>query len=105
MGEKIEGIEIQPPDILKELPMDEYKVIICIKNYLAVARQLDSMNVRDYSIYDSGKAYPRNYRTFSISTKEKTEACKQYNIGYVAGAFDMFHVGHVNAAAQGKRTV
>lgn len=101
-GERIEGIEIRTPEILGMLSKDEYKVIICIKNYLSVTRQLDSLGVEDYSIFDSGKVYPRKVRRSISVTKAEGSPIKKYHIGYVAGVFDLFHVGHINLLRRAK---
>lgn len=106
-GQEIEGIPIQPPDIIKQMQSGEYKVLICIKNYLSVMKQLDEMGVREYSIYDSGKDYPRKRRPIVQSQdkgeekKEKKEM-KKYHTGYIAGVFDLFHVGHLNMFKRAK---
>lgn len=103
-GQEIEGIPIQPPDIIKQMQSGEYKVLICIKNYLSVMKQLDEMGVREYSIYDSGKDYPRKRRPI-VQTQDKVEEKrekKKYHIGYIAGVFDLFHVGHLNMFKRAK---
>lgn len=101
-GEELDGVLIQSPDILKDFQSGEYKVIICIKNYLSVMKQLDELGVGDYSIYDWNKDYPRRLNPITTVSVSEDTISKRYNIGYVAGVFDMFHVGHVNLLRKAK---
>lgn len=102
-GEKLYGIPIQPPEIITVLPADSYKIIICIKNYLSVTRQLDAMGVKAYSIYDAGKVYSGRVQISASKIEDQLVVVpKKYPVGYVAGVFDMFHVGHVNLLRRAK---
>lgn len=103
-GQELEGIVIQSPDLLRRLQPGEYKVLICIKNYLSVMKQLDAMGVTEYSIFDIQKDYPRKRKPIvQISdTSAGKGAPKKYHTGYIAGVFDLFHVGHLNMFKRAK---
>lgn len=108
-GQEIEGISIQSPEILRSLQSGEYKVLICIKNYLSVMRQLDGIGVTEYSIYDPGKDYPRKRKPLvpqnadaGSGSAEHSAVKKKYHTGYIAGVFDLFHVGHLNMFKRAK---
>jgi cytidyltransferase-like protein len=101
-GEELEGIRIQPPEFLKELQSGEYKVLICIKNYLSVMKQLDKLGVSEYAIYDPGKDYPRRQRPALQGQQDEKREKKKYHTGYIAGVFDLFHVGHLNMFKRAK---
>lgn len=101
-GKKIEGLTIFNPDSLKDLQKNKYKVIICIKNYIPVLKQLKQLGVSNYGIYDWNLEYPRTTKSFMASDSGEDKALKKYHIGYIAGVFDLFHVGHLNLFKRAK---
>lgn len=100
--EIIESVKIESPDMLKELAEGEYKVIVCIKNFLSVMRQLNAMGIRNYSIFDPAKSYARRQYLPANGKEREAGMVKKYSVGYVAGVFDMFHIGHVNLLRKAK---
>ena len=95
------GEEICSPDMLKQLKSDEYKVIICIKNYVSVINQLQDLGTVKYSIYDANIGYGRKRPGYTVQKTEKTEP-KKYHVGYISGVFDLFHIGHLNMFRRAK---
>lgn len=100
-GEKMNDIEIQSPEILRQLSYDTYKVIVCIKNYASVISQLENMGVTQYSIYDANIGYGRKTREYLIQ-KDAEAVPKKYHVGYISGVFDLFHIGHLNMFKRAK---
>lgn len=100
-GMQFDGIPIYSPAHLKSLERATFKVIICIKNYLAVMQQLQNMGITDFSIYDSSLAYPRKQVAVPISMNGQ-KVSKKYHVGYIAGVFDLFHIGHLNMFKRAK---
>jgi len=102
-GQELNGISIQSPELLRQMECSEYKVLICIKSYLSVAKQLEAMGVTEYSIYDSNRDYPRKWKPAIEQPAAAPDAPKKkYHIGYIAGVFDLFHIGHLNMFRRAK---
>ena len=131
-GTETEGLPVLAPEALREMNPAEYKVIICIRNYLPVLKQLRQMKIPNISVYDPGVNYQDIMRgqgkvTAELLRQEKSpeqrqcmteweqgreavlpvegtnaEKSKKYNIGYVAGVFDLFHIGHLNLLRRAK---
>ena len=103
-GNKVKGIEVQSPDILQQMRKDEYKVLICIKNYVSVMEQMNALGITEYSIYDANIGYGRKIdaRPVQTSGQKGKELPKKYHVGYISGVFDLFHVGHLNMFKRAK---
>lgn len=101
-GTDMEGIPIESPAILTTLREGEYKVIICVKNYIPILKQLKEIGVKNYGIYDWNLEYPRKAPMPVISQEKKAEITKKYHVGYIAGVFDLFHIGHLNMFKRAK---
>lgn len=98
-GERLDMIEIQRPRA-EVATNTSCKVIICVKRYETILKQLKNMGIKDISIYSPDIDYPLPLK---ISTDEKEKENKKYNIGYIAGVFDMFHIGHLNLFKRAKQ--
>jgi cytidyltransferase-like protein len=101
-GSKLDDIEIMPPKIIKEIPKEKRRVIICIKNYVAIVQQLHQIGVDDYCIYDMNAEYPRKEQAIQVYAKDNNSLPKKYHTGYIAGVFDLFHMGHLNMFKKAK---
>ena len=102
-GEEFYGVKIYGAEILKDFEPGSYRVIVCIKNFLSVMNQLEELGVKDYGIFDPSQQYVRERRSGAeamhnseVDKKGPSETTKKkYHIGYIAGVFDLFHVGHL----------
>lgn len=101
-GTQIEGINILSPEIMKGTPKEEYRIIICIKNYIAVVHQLQQMGITDYCIYDRNVEYPKRKEGLQVPSRDTRSLPKKYHTGYIAGVFDLFHIGHLNMFKRAK---
>ena len=97
-GDDLLGIKIGSPTVLKEIDTP-FKVFICIKFFEDVLSQLKEMGVKDISVYDPRLDYERPLRQ---TWKPQENVPKKYHIGYVAGVFDLFHIGHLNIIRRAK---
>lgn len=108
-GDAFYGCEIKSPEVIRDYKDGEYRVIICIKNFLSVKNQIEEMGVTDYGIFDPNQRYIRERRSAAVGEtmnrsvtkgmedagQETERKPKKYHIGYIAGVFDLFHVGHL----------
>lgn len=103
-GQELSGISIGSPDELLQGNPDEFKVLICIKNYAPVIRQMEKLGIRDYCVYDANRNYPRKRKPIlsGQSVEHDSTQKKKYHVGYVAGVFDLFHIGHLNLLRRAK---
>ena len=109
-GTMIDGITISSVDVLDSLEIGNYKVMICIKQYEDVLKQLLDRQITDIGIYDASRIYPGRQNMPSgfkpyVGADESVEFAEidHYHIGYVAGVFDLFHVGHLNLLRRAKQ--
>lgn len=104
-GQNMGGVTIYSPEYLKELQPGEYKVMVCIKNYFPIVQQLEQMGITEYSVYEPDRDYPRK-RKLKLQkengTRQAENSREKYQIGYVAGVFDLFHIGHLNMFKRAK---
>ena len=108
-GTEINGISVCSPSILEDLDKTEYKVIICIKSYLGVLNQLRAIGIKNIGVYDTNIVYPVIKTVDRLkengsknSTDDDTQVKKKYHTGYIAGVFDLYHIGHLNMFKRAK---
>jgi cytidyltransferase-like protein len=106
------GLPICNPMELCSHLTSSYKVIVCVKNCGAILRQLKELGVTNYSLYDPYREWGdrsdwRKKQEEWIQTEQQeknasAEGGQKYVVGYVAGVFDLFHVGHLNLLRRAK---
>lgn len=102
-GTKLEDVTVNSPEILHEYEEDKWRIIICIKGYMGIVKQLQKMGINKYCIYDPNVEYPRKQKEIMAVDEVKTALTpKKYHTGYIAGVFDLYHIGHLNMFKRAK---
>ena len=98
----LDRYRISRPERLMEMSPAEYKVIICIKQYKPVLKQLKDMGALNIGIYEGGRVYPGRQASAIYTMSKGLSGKKKYHIGYIAGVFDLYHLGHLNMFRRAK---
>lgn len=120
------GIKVYSAGILKERDPDTYKVIICMLRFQDVYKQVVALGTKHIGVYYRHRSYElpwmNTYRDHGVEAESiENASCsaddsaddrqplqgdstsgKKYNVGYVAGVFDLFHMGHLNLLRRAK---
>jgi len=102
-GQRLGAFEIMPPSVLDSFDLN-CKVFICIKRYESVFAQLKECGIKNIAIFNPDITYAVPKRNIANSKIDEAsgEGQKKYNVGYVAGVFDLFHIGHINLLRRAK---
>ena len=104
-GTKKGEYEIKSPMELSKLMYGTYRVIIVAGNYEPIADQLESMGIMADSYRVLNRRMEELLSRVNLSMKWKEvegNPHEKYQIGYVTGAFDLFHIGHLNVLKNSK---
>lgn len=101
-GSLMHGLTIENPDILRYLDKERTKVIICVKDCALIVRQLLDWGIKNIGVYNAWLPYPQHKKRQTFSALNPLTEKKKYRIGYVAGVFDLFHIGHLNLLRRAK---
>lgn len=112
-GTEVNGLPVMAPEALLKMNPAEYKVMICIRDYMPVVKQLHRAGIPNYSVYDPNRFYRGRINAGENAvSRVQPQECKdaykgqadgkKYHIGYVAGVFDLFHIGHLNLLRRAK---
>ena len=99
---QLEGYTIYSPEEILKLQPAEYKIIICMKDYQPVMTQLKEMGTPNIGVYNNNKVYPGRQACAIYNMYKDSSAKKKYHIGYIAGVFDLYHLGHLNMFKRAK---
>jgi glycerol-3-phosphate cytidylyltransferase len=91
-GTKKLGYMIQNPETLMSMVSESVHIVICSVYVQEIEKQLKGMGIHQYSIYVKESASI----ALPAQISSPTEKSKPYRRGYIAGVFDLFHVGHLN---------
>lgn len=86
------GLEIRNPEEIQKLDYGTYCVVIAVNNYVPVVEQLERMDVEP----DSYRVVNRELDVLAMARVGQGKDGGKYEVGYVTGVFDLFHIGHLN---------
>lgn len=97
------GVMINPVSFLRTLPTGSFHVIVCAKEYAPIVAQLRDMGITDVQRYTPLPVENTASEIFDMLYEtDGTPKAKPYHTGYVPGAFDLFHAGHLNLLRNSK---
>lgn len=93
-GNEWKNLPVRAPETLHD-DRDSF-VMVCVKDCEPILAQLAELGVQHMGVYDAHRVYPGRQADSIPYTG------KPYHIGYCAGVYDLFHIGHVNIFRRAK---